>query len=168
VVITVDESGSMAGWPVENAKALALAMAWIAGRQKRWCALVAYSGGTGERLLKLPPGRWDEAKLIGWLKAFLSGGNQRDVPINEMPRYFQQLECPKGKTDVIFITDAQVRLSGQEVTEFTRWKGETKARVITLRIGHGTSDELRKVSDEHHEVQRLDVGEAGVERVLGL
>jgi len=46
--------------PVSTAKALALAMAWVARMQKRWCALVAYSGDSGERVLALPPGRWDE------------------------------------------------------------------------------------------------------------
>jgi uncharacterized protein with von Willebrand factor type A (vWA) domain len=47
----------MAGDKVHTAKALALALAWIARQQKRWCGLVAYSGDSGERLLALPPGR---------------------------------------------------------------------------------------------------------------
>ena len=56
--VSVDESGSMQGEKVLTAKALALALAWIARRQRRWCALVAYSGESGERLLALPPGRF--------------------------------------------------------------------------------------------------------------
>jgi len=50
--------------------ALALALAWV-----------AYSGGSGERLLTLPPGRWDEAALCDWLSAFIGGGSDLDLPI---------------------------------------------------------------------------------------
>ncbi len=54
VIVAVDKSGSMHGDKAHTAKALALALAWVARRQRRWCALVAYSGETGERLLPLP------------------------------------------------------------------------------------------------------------------
>jgi uncharacterized protein with von Willebrand factor type A (vWA) domain len=62
IVVCLDESGSMEGEKIHTAKALVLALAWIARQQRRWCALVAYSGDSGERLLPLPPGRWDEGK----------------------------------------------------------------------------------------------------------
>ena len=65
VIVCVDESGSMSGEKVHTAKALALALAWVARSQRRWCGLVAYSGDSGERLLALPPGRWDEGRLDG-------------------------------------------------------------------------------------------------------
>src|SRR5262249_61202903 len=65
VIVAVDESGSMAGDKVHTAKALALALAWVARMQKRWIAVFAYSGHSGERLLALPPGRWDESALMG-------------------------------------------------------------------------------------------------------
>src|SRR5262245_8125834 len=67
VLVSVDESGSMIGDKAHTAKALALAVAWVARRQRRWCALIAYSGNSGERLLALPPGRWDELGLCEWL-----------------------------------------------------------------------------------------------------
>src|SRR5262249_36771680 len=78
VIVAVDESGSMAGDKVHTAKALALAMAWVTRMQKRWIALCSYSGDSGERLLALPPGRWDEAALMGWLEGFLGRGSNLD------------------------------------------------------------------------------------------
>jgi uncharacterized protein with von Willebrand factor type A (vWA) domain len=81
VVICVDESGSMSGEKGHAAKALALALAWVARSQRRWAALVSYSGDTGERLLALPPARWDEAALADWLEQFLGGGSSIDVPV---------------------------------------------------------------------------------------
>lgn len=79
VVVCLDESGSMSGEKIHTAKALALALAWVARHQKRWCALVAYSGDTDERMLPLPPGRWDETRLLDWLGAFIGQGSELDV-----------------------------------------------------------------------------------------
>ena len=39
ILVSVDESGSMEGDKVHTAKALALALAWIARQQQRWCGL---------------------------------------------------------------------------------------------------------------------------------
>ena len=53
IIVTLDESGSMHS-KIENAKGLALSLAWIARQQKRWCALVAYSGGSDHCLAARP------------------------------------------------------------------------------------------------------------------
>ena len=55
ILIVCDESGSMDGVKAHTAKALALALAWVARRQRRWAGLIAFSGKSGERLLALPP-----------------------------------------------------------------------------------------------------------------
>jgi len=167
IILAVDESGSMQGDKVHTAKALALAMAWVARRQRRWCALVAYSGDSGERLLALPPGRWDEAALASWLCAFIGCGSSLDVPVREMPRIYQQLQAPAGHTDVLFITDALCHLPAELQSRFVAWKQSVQARLITLVIDSPPGD-LAEVSDEVHLVQSLSVGEAGVERVLSI
>ena len=71
IIICLDESGSMIGERNHAAKALALALAWIARQQKRWCALIAFSGESGERILPLPLGKWDEVALMDWLESFM-------------------------------------------------------------------------------------------------
>ena len=63
IIVSIDESGSMEGDKAHTAKGLALALAWLARSQRRWCGLIAYSGDSGERLLALPPGRWNESAL---------------------------------------------------------------------------------------------------------
>jgi uncharacterized protein with von Willebrand factor type A (vWA) domain len=167
VILSVDESGSMEGQKVETAKALALAMAWVARMQRRWCALVAYSGDSGERLLALPPGRWDEIKVMDWLEGFIGCGSSLDVPVREMPRIYHELRAPAGRTDVIFLTDALCRIPPELQQQFKGWKQAVQARLITLVI-ESTPGDLTAISDEIYTVPSLSVTEAAVERVLSI
>jgi uncharacterized protein with von Willebrand factor type A (vWA) domain len=167
VIIAVDESGSMSGEKGHTAKALALALAWVARQQKRWIALVAYSGDSGERLLPLPPGKWNEAALMDWLAEFIGRGSDLDVPVREMPRYYELLKAPAGVTDVVFVTDAICRIPKNRQEQFNTWKHQVRARLITLVISSAPGD-LTAISDEVYELDSLDVTEVGVERVLSI
>jgi uncharacterized protein with von Willebrand factor type A (vWA) domain len=167
ILITVDESGSMEGRKVETAKALALALAWIARQQRRWCGLVAFSGDSGHRLLALPPGRWDENALAEWLEQFIGCGSCLDVPIEELPHFYRCLRCPVGVTDVLMITDALCRIPGELKESFRAWKAQAQARVISLVI-HSHAGDLNDVSDEVHLVEALSAEDEAVGRVLSL
>jgi len=167
VIIAIDESGSMEGDKAHTAKALALALAWVARRQRRWCALVAYSGDSGERLLALPPGRWDEAGLADWLTAFIGRGSDIDVPVREMPRMYAALKAPPGVTDLVFVTDAKCRLPADVRDAFLAWKAATRARLVTLVIDNPPGD-LALVSDEVYPVRALAPDSDAVGRVLSL
>jgi uncharacterized protein with von Willebrand factor type A (vWA) domain len=167
ILVSLDESGSMQGSKIETGKALALALAWIARQQGRWVGLLAYSGDSGERLLPLAPGRWDEAGLMDWLCAVIGRGSNLDVPVREMPRVYQQLKAPPGDTDVIFITDCLCRIPEPIRESFLHWKQTVKARLITLVIG-STPGDLARISDEVHLVPSLAASEPAVERVLSI
>ncbi len=167
ILVSVDESGSMQGDKVHTAKALALALAWIARQQRRWCGLVAYSGSSGERLLALPPGRWDEIAVMDWLEQFIGRGSNLDVPVRELPDYYQKLGAPVGKTDIILITDAICHIPHELQSCFCTWKQSVQARVLSLIIQSRPGD-LTAISDEVHEVPSLNVTEAAVERVLSI
>ncbi len=167
IIVCVDESGSMCGKKIKQAKAIALTMAWVARSQRRWCGLVAYSGDTGERLLPLPPGRWDEDALIKWLEAFIDGGSDLDVPVREMPDYWKRFGPPREQTDVIFITDAICHIPQDIQQAFTKWKTSVKARLTTLVIRSEAGD-LAAISDECHLVPSLDVNEGGVDKILSI
>jgi uncharacterized protein with von Willebrand factor type A (vWA) domain len=167
IIVVADESGSMEGDKIHTAKALALALAWIARHQERWCGLVAFSGESGERLLALPPGRWNEVELLGWLEQFIGHGSSLDVPVNEMPRMYEALRAPRGVTDLIFLTDAQCRLPNDARLRFLAWKQQVQARLITLVIASSPGD-LLGISDETHQVASLAVEEAAVTHVLSI
>ena len=167
IIVTVDESGSMQGEKAHTAKALSLALAWIARQQNRWCALVAYSGDSGERLLALPPGRWDESALADWLTAFIGHGSDLDVPIRELPRMFAEMKAPPGVTDVIMITDAICQIPSEIRERFCAWKQSAQVRAIALVIDNPSGD-LAAVADEVHSVRSLDADESAVGRVLSI
>jgi uncharacterized protein with von Willebrand factor type A (vWA) domain len=167
IIVCVDESGSMDGEPVHSAKALALALAWIARQQRRWSALVAYSGDSGERLLALPAHRWDESRLAEWLCSFLGRGSTLDVPIRELPRMYAELNAPLGDTDIIALTDCRCSIPSEVCDRFQAWKRTVQARFVTLAISDDPGD-LVRVSDEVHLVRSLDVNEDAVRHVLSI
>ncbi len=167
IIVVADESGSMEGSRAHAAKALALALAWIARRQHRWVGLLAYSGESGERLLALPPGRWDELALCDWLAAFIGRGSELDVPLRELPRIYREIGAPTGKTDIVMITDCRCRIPVSVRETFNAWKKSVTARVLTLVIGDNPGD-LEQVSDEVFRVGVLDPLSDPVARILSI
>jgi uncharacterized protein with von Willebrand factor type A (vWA) domain len=167
LLIVLDESMSMHGEKIHQAKALALALAWIAKKQNRWCALVAYSGDSGERILALSPGKWDEVALAYWLSKFIGGGSYLDLPLKELPQYYRDLACPPGKTDVIMVTDAIVQLTEPVKRKFLEWKMAVRAKVISVVVG-SYGGPLAEISDQVHEQAKLDVASEAVGAVLSV
>ena len=139
----------------------------MARRQRRWAGLIAYSGKSGERLLALPPGRWNESALCDWLSAFIGGGSDLDVPIEELPRMYQEIGAPPGVTDVVLVTDARCRITAALRDRFLAWKQSARARVVSLVLDCPPGD-LAAVSDEVHSVRSLDPSGDAVGRVLSL
>jgi uncharacterized protein with von Willebrand factor type A (vWA) domain len=177
IIICVDESGSMRGAKVEAAKAFALSMAWIARRQRRWCALVAYTGaveikgkyGPGVRILPLTEnGKWNEGELLNWLEQFMGMGSDIDVPVREMPQIYTDLKAPVGATDVIFVTDAECYLPAGIVKSFNTWKKSVNARLISLVIGCSDGASLKEVSNEVYCLKNLEADSEAVGACLSI
>jgi uncharacterized protein with von Willebrand factor type A (vWA) domain len=163
IIVCVDESGSMSGEPVCNAKAFALAMAWVARHQKRYCCLVGYSGGREGTRCVLKPGAWDEQKLLDWLEHFYSGGTTMDVPLKQLPKvYWPEIGAPKGKTDLVIITDCIVSVPTQLRDDFLAWKAAEQVKTYTMIIGANDAGDLAAVSDEVFCTSQITAEAAGV------
>ncbi|VTT98798.1 Uncharacterized protein containing a von Willebrand factor type A domain OS=Solibacillus silvestris (strain StLB046) GN=SSIL_2224 PE=4 SV=1: VWA_2 [Gemmataceae bacterium] len=167
ILVVTDESGSMEGPKAHTAKALALALAWVARQQHRWAGLIAYSGGSGERLLALPHSRWNESALCDWLSNFIGGGSDLDVPINELPRMYREIGAPAGITDLVMVTDARCRIPLELKQRFLDWRQSARVRAVALVIGSAPGD-LEAVCDECHRVNALDPAGDAVGHVLSL
>jgi len=154
VVVVVDESGSMQGSKVEHAKAIALVFAWLARCQKRWCGLVSFSGGTGHSVLALPPYKSKTSELLLWASNFIGGGSDQDLPVQEMPAIFEEINGPEGKTDLVYISDAQLKISAKHAETFLKWKVSVNAKLTSLVIGTEPGD-LSIISDKVHLFEML-------------
>lgn len=172
ICIIVDESGSMAGDKVYTAKGLALALAWVARRQKRWCGLVAFAGATEGRWLALPPDKWDETALVDWLGGFFSGGTEMDVPLVELPTKIWPAMVTtglvRGKTDIVLVTDCIVRAPAKTIEDFNAWRHREQARVTTLVIDSRAPGDIVRVSDECYCVKALDPASDEIGAVLSI
>lgn len=161
IVVVVDESGSMSGEPVAHAKAFALAMAWIARHQKRYCCLVGFSGGTEGNFLVCAPGTSDDEALMEWLEHFFGGGTTMDVPLDVLPEKWEELGCPSGETDIIMVTDAVVHVPQPMAEKFNAWRRAEQAEVSVIVMNDDPGD-LPQVSDRHWLVSELGLDAAGV------
>lgn len=181
VWICVDRSGSMSGDKVAQAKALALAMGEIARMQKRWIVLMSFDGQYGKPetltglhsnnhdLVVFPPGRWDPLAMLDWLEGPCKGGSCHDVPVREMPALWNSINPPRGKTDLVFVTDAECALSPADAATFNDWKVREKVKLISLVIGKRQGGEtLSCVSDQLFGMPILDVEEEGVSAALSI
>lgn len=171
IVICVDESGSMSGEPICNAKAIALSLGWVAKFQRRWCAFVGFSGGTEGTRLAMPPDKWNQDALIEWLTHFYGGGTTLDVPIDELPNNywpeFVATGLQRGKTDIVLITDAMVDCPDEMRDSFLAWKAREKAKLHGIIIGSEPGD-LVDLCDEFHCIDTLDIDQECVTDLLAM
>ncbi|GAG40020.1 unnamed protein product, partial [marine sediment metagenome] len=171
IMVFVDCSGSMGGDRIYNAKAIALSLAWLAKTQKRWICLVGFSSGaTLEDLPRvvLNPGKWDQVELMEWLEDFDGGGTTCNWLREEtMEAMFRETRAPRGKTDVILITDGSVHINDEVVESWHGWKKANQVKLISLVIGgHGGS--LEEVSDVTHQISGLGLDQEGVQEALSI
>jgi uncharacterized protein with von Willebrand factor type A (vWA) domain len=115
----------------------------------------------------LPPERWNQVDLLDWLESFIGMGSDQDVPIGEMPAIFTEIGAPVGKTDLIYVTDAELRISDKKASAFKAWKASVQARLISLLLNSDPGD-LTSISDEVHLINSLDPTEVGIRKVFSL
>lgn len=168
IVVVVDESGSMGcDDNIYKAKAIALAMYWVAKSQNRYVCLVGFSNGTAGTYLPIGPTENKQEDVLEWCEHFYSGGTTCDVPLVEVPRKWDELGCPQGKTDMIIITDAQVRVPDTMKADFNMWRERETCKVHTIVIGDQAGD-LAEVSDHVHEVTSLELDNGAMDEVMSV
>jgi len=176
IVVSIDESGSMHGNKIEQAKGFALAMGWIARTQKRWILLHGWANYGQSRILALPPSGWNQIDLIDWLSQFFSGGTDIGIPLEQLPKQWKQLGCPAGKTDMILLTDDEVNLTPEIVESFNAWKEDNEVRLYSMILTggygyYGSSDyepSLAQVSDKWWKLENLNIENDAIRDALSV
>jgi len=168
IVCIVDESGSMNGHAIAQAKAMALALYWVAQHQKRWCCLIGFSGATEGNFLVLPPEEPKQDELLEWLAHFYGGGTDMDVPLNELPAKWDSLGTPKGRTDIIQITDCCCHVPEATAKSFNKFKEEREVKMTTIVIGGDEAGPLEAVSDRTYSCADLSLDNDAVGESLSI
>lgn len=169
IIVGVDESGSMSGEPHDHAKALALALGWVAMHQKRWIGFIGFSGGHECTACAFAPGQWDQDQLIGWLTHFYGGGTTLEAMCETLPnQLWDQWGVPNGKTDIVIITDDDVYCHEPMRSNFLAWKAEKKAKVYGLALGGAKSEGLKHIADRVWAISNLEVDTDPVQEMLAM
>lgn len=160
IIICIDNSGSMAagvgGITAEMwAKAMGLAMAEIALRDKRTIEFINFS--SREEISKTviehtlaPAERLN--RMVKVAEEFFNGGTDFERPLEESVRDIEKQQFKKA--DVIMVTDGIADFSEGFLKYFKKVKEEKQFRLHSVIIG-GTAESLEKVSDEVHKLYDL-------------
>jgi len=168
IVVVVDESGSMNGDRIETAKATALAMAWIARHQDRYCCLVGFSEDSQGNWHIERPGQADQDRLLAWLEHMYGGGTKPAVPLVTLPKRWEEIGAPKGQTDIILITDGLLRVEPETRERYNAWKAQEQAKLYTLIIGEPSPGDLAGVSDRVWTLPDLSIEQDAIQEVVSI
>lgn len=164
VVAVVDESGSMNGSRIIQAKGIACALAWLARIDKRWVSLVGFSCHGQINTLTMSPDEWDQAKLMKWVEHNYSGGTSFDV-LPTIAENWEEIGAPRGKTDLLFITDGHGYIDEDRLEMFQQWRKAEKVQCLGLAIEESTHG-LEPFCDQAWEVNEISETEEGSRMVL--
>jgi uncharacterized protein with von Willebrand factor type A (vWA) domain len=166
IVLWVDESGSMDGERIADAKAIALSMAWIAQHQKRWCYLVGFASTSEIRTCYLPPGKDNSMELMDWCDGFFGGGT--DIPIEWTMANWKKMGAPHGKTDVVCITDGVTYVQEPTAKKFMAWKKQEQVSLTTIVVGESQIGALEAYSDKSFLAKSLGLEEDCVGDIMSI
>ena len=162
VVVVVDESGSMFGPEIMEAKAMTLALAWIARNQGRWFAAVAFNNREHGRWHIQRPDDSDSDEFMDWLESFMSGGTRSHVHEQDVPNRWEELmqdagEGEAGKADIVTITDGLFSL--RDIDGWNKWRAERNIKHTVIGVGCSIeSGQICQIADDVFSVENLSVG----------
>lgn len=166
LVVCHDESGSMGGDKALWAMAVTLAMLFLARRQKRPFADVAFSSANQLRvkIISHP----EKATLQDVLEiadsGFFNGGTDFHSPLRKAQEIIEE-EGKFDKADIIFITDGIADVADEFLRNFHAFKKRTGTRVFAVLADVGQSrarsverwaDQVHRVLDLAHDAQAAE------------
>lgn len=130
IVLCLDQSGSMKNLD-SQAKGFALALMWIAKRQKRDFCYIPFSSSSEQHIFE--KGKISIRDMTRFATNFLGGGTNFQNPMNRALGVINQSRFEKA--DVIFITDGDDHVGEEFIETFNEKKKDKKFNVLSLVIG---------------------------------
>jgi len=146
LVVCLDSSGSMEGEKEIWSKAVALALFYVAARQKRAFACVHF--GSEEELEKFSfpdPRKAPPSEVARMASRFFGGGTDFERPLRAALEVLH--EEPFRKGDVVFVTDGECRVTGEFLEDFLCEKKRLGFSVYSVVMPGGRREGVRPFSD---------------------
>jgi uncharacterized protein with von Willebrand factor type A (vWA) domain len=164
MVLCVDNSGSMRGFPEVWSKALAFGLAEVAAKDKRDVVMVHFDG-TVKRTARWTRGEIDSATALDMLEFFSGGGTEFEPPLREALRQITGGDKALDGADVVFVTDGYGNTSAAFEAEWQAARRDRKITAYGILIGYAHEDEtMRRLFDKTWAVdeRKLDGLEDGL------
>jgi uncharacterized protein with von Willebrand factor type A (vWA) domain len=160
LIVACDVSGSMRGDPERWSKAVVLALAEVAQRQKRSFACILFNASIVGTWV-IPKGMWTPSAIIAIAETAPSGGTNFELPL--LKAYQLICESKFSRADVVFITDGCCQVDDQFIQTHNEAKERKGFAVFTVLINidnKASSGTVSTFSDEVIRVSELDDGTA--------
>lgn len=144
IVLCLDESGSMAGEREVWSKGFALALMFIAQKQRRDFALIHF-GSRGQTTTHEFPASKHADPTDACMTFLGSGGTDFQSPLDEAASLIGGSTFKKA--DVVFITDGGARVAEEWLTPFLAFKATKEFKVYSVLIASDEAETVKKFSD---------------------
>ena len=135
IIVSIDTSGSMEGFPEKIAKALLIQILEMAKKKKRKCFLITFSVRT--KVLEISkPGHWK--KLKEFLKKNFTGGTNGEQMLNDILKTLKSKDHSMADALIISDFDFPYPLPGTQKDIFMEQAKGT--RFFGLQIGDGYNE----------------------------
>lgn len=145
LLLMTDESGSMSGTRITWAKAVGLALAWIAQKQKRPLVLGGFSCSGQIWSKEFDKGTISGQDMEAYAKQFYGGGTDFQMALERCVEIVKNSKLMK-KADVVFISDGDCYISEAYKQKFKRDKAALGFRVIAVGVGT-SADSFKDFAD---------------------
>ena len=172
IICCIDNSGSMRGDRELWSKAVALALAEIARKDKRRFRVIHFGSDFDDlKVFDIKPkekGKERLQKMLDIATYFLGGGTDFEKPLAKSVQIIRRAkqDTDYKKADIVFITDGGARLSPEFQENFLSDKKDLEFRLFSIII-LGIEETLEDVSDEtHHLVDLVKQGDGVASKIF--
>jgi len=160
MVVCCDVSGSMRGKAEEWSKAMVIALAEVALREKRDFACILFDSQLVGTWV-IPRGMWDPGVLIDIAETFTGGGTSFTYPLQKC---IELIDTGRFKqADVIFLTDGMCKVQDELLQKVNKFKSLNHFEIVSVLISpyHESIASVQHFSD--NVINILSVNDLGVE-----
>lgn len=152
-IVCVDLSGSMEGEREIWAKAVTLAVAEMAIREKRRFAIIAFD--TNVKRVWEFKNKPELQDIVNFAELGASGGTAYEPPLEKAIEIAREMR----NADILFITDSECKCESDFIERFREWRRRNEVKMLSVLINASdVYSTLEKLSDKVLEINDLFEG----------